>query len=147
MRRWNLFVALVALGLVTAACASSKETGFPSDVERAAKTVDCSEASDEAVAYVGPVLIGDNCYVLKTITVAAGTTVAWEQLGVAPHNVQDADDSYNSSPTCAADPATCLAKGDTFEHTYNSPGEFVYFCVIHGNASGSGMAGRVIVEA
>lgn len=146
MRPWKLLIAVLALGLVTGACASSKDTGFPQGVTRDAKSVDCGDASDEAAPYEGPVFIGDNCYVQKTITVASGTTVEWEQIGVAPHNVVATDGSFDSSPDCGSDPATCLGAGDTYEHLFETPGTFAYYCVIHGNAQGAGMAGTVIVE-
>ncbi|MFP5224419.1 MAG: plastocyanin/azurin family copper-binding protein [Actinomycetota bacterium] len=147
MRRWNLLAAVIALGLLVTACASNKDTGFPQDVQRTEKTVNCSEAVDDPAPYEGPVLVGDNCYLPKVITVASGTTVMWEQLGVAPHSVTAADDSYDSNPDCLSDPSTCMAKGDTFEQTFDTPGEYTYYCVLHGSASGAGMAGKVIVEA
>jgi plastocyanin len=147
MRRWNLLIAMIALGLVATACASNKDTGFPQDVERADKSVNCADAVDDPAEYDEPVLVGDNCYVSKVITVAAGTTVKWEQVGVAPHNVRAADGSYDSHPDCMTDISTCMAKGDTYEHTYEAPGEYIYYCVIHGSAAGAGMAGKVIVEA
>jgi plastocyanin len=33
----------------------------------------------------------------------------------------------------------------TFSHTFDTAGEFGYFCEAHGAAGGTGMAGKVIV--
>lgn len=147
MPGWKLLITLTALTVLTAACASNKSTGFPADVQRQEKKVNCNDATDQAAPYEAPVLIGDNCYVGKVITVSAGTTVSWEQVGVAPHSVTAADGSFDSSPDCLSDVSTCMGKGDSFEQTFDTVGEFVYYCVIHGNADGAGMAGTVIVEA
>lgn len=35
----------------------------------------------------------------------------------------------------------------TFSHTFPSSGVFFYYCTIHGNSAGAGMAGRVVVAA
>jgi plastocyanin len=35
----------------------------------------------------------------------------------------------------------------TFSHTFDEPGDFPYFCSLHGNPGGIGMAGRIVVAA
>lgn len=36
---------------------------------------------------------------------------------------------------------------ESYELTFDTPGEFIYYCVLHGDATGQGMAGKVIVSA
>jgi plastocyanin len=36
---------------------------------------------------------------------------------------------------------------ESYELTFDTPGEFICYCVLHGDAAGQGMAGKVIVSA
>lgn len=66
----------------------------------------------------------------NTITINAGDTVVWTNNDGAVHTVKFSD---GESPT--------IAKGDTYEKTFNTPGEFSYICGIH-----TSMQGKVIVK-
>lgn len=81
------------------------------------------------------VRIVDFAFNPKTITVPVGTTVRWTNTGNAPHTV-----TSTNSPR-AFDSGT-LNPGDSFEFTFNTPGQFPYFCSIHPS-----MTGMVIVQA
>jgi plastocyanin len=80
-----------------------------------------------------------NVFSPSTVTISPGDTVTWVNDGGA-HNVKFDDGSFEepSSPafTWTTNP----------RRTFNSPGEFRYFCEQHGAAGGAGMAGRVVVE-
>jgi plastocyanin len=39
-----------------------------------------------------------------------------------------------------------MEKGDEFSFTFTQAGVFAYFCELHGNRGGIGMAGSVTVE-
>ena len=67
-----------------------------------------------------------------TITVPVGTTVTWTNRDDMPHTVVAEDRSFRSN---------ALDTDETFSHTFNSAGTFVYFCSIH-----TSMVGKVIVE-
>lgn len=82
------------------------------------------------------------------VTVAAGTTVRWRNGEVVGHTV-------TSGEVSGIDPATGLrggqskdglfdtplaTKGAAFEHTFDRPGTYSYYCSIH-----LGMNARVVV--
>ncbi len=63
------------------------------------------------------------------ITISAGESVTWTNRDIVPHtatsgNPGDADlgSLFKSS---------LLTLGQTFTHTFNEPGEFIYFCEVH----------------
>jgi plastocyanin len=72
-----------------------------------------------------------------TAVVQVGGTVVWINQDGAPHTAT-ADDS-------TAFGSDLLRKGDTFRHTFDTVGEFSYFCDLHGSAGGVGMAGTIKV--
>lgn len=74
------------------------------------------------------VLIVDFAFDPATLTVSAGTTVTWTNADPAEHSVVATDVSFNSDN---------LAQGATFEHTFDSAGEFAYVCGIHQRMAGT----------
>ncbi|MGI8774651.1 MAG: cupredoxin domain-containing protein [Actinomycetota bacterium] len=89
----------------------------------------------------------DTNFIPRTITVEAGATVNWEQTGDQPHSVTAADGSFDSSPKCGPiDSDKCLGMGDTFSYAFDEPGEFTYYCRVHGLPDGTGMVGTVVVR-
>jgi plastocyanin len=77
-------------------------------------------------------------FVPATVTIKAGDSVIWTNT-TGIHNVVADDGSFTSGP----------AKGGTwtYSHTFNTPGEFTYYCVVHASAATTvGMRGKVIVE-
>ena len=62
------------------------------------------------------------------LTVAAGTTVTWTNDDSAEHSVVAEDTSFISDN---------LAKGATFDHTFDTPGTFPYICGIHSRMKGT----------
>ena len=77
----------------------------------------------------------DECYIPSSAVVPAGTTVTWSNDDTAAHTVTSTDDSPMSF-----DSSLFLA-GTTFEVTFDEPGEYPYWCVVH-----PWMAGTIIVE-
>jgi plastocyanin len=74
------------------------------------------------------------------VTVTAGETVTWNNVGGGRHNVVFDDGSF-----------TQPAAGDTSNWSvarqFNTVGNFRYYCVVHGGPGGSGMSGIVHVVA
>jgi plastocyanin len=66
----------------------------------------------------------------STLTVKAGDTVTWENDDATPHQI--ASDSFNSES---------LAKGNTFQHKFDTKGTYQYHCAIHPS-----MTGQIVVE-
>jgi plastocyanin len=62
------------------------------------------------------------------ITVQSGTTVTWTNQGNAPHTVTADDGSFDSER---------LNPGESFSHTFKSPGTVAYHCEIHPFMRGS----------
>jgi len=102
-----------------------------------------SSAAQEQAA----VEVADNEFTPDRVEVDAGTTVVWTQSGGNPHTVTADDGSFDSSATCPPNFTDCMQEGDTFEHTFDQPGEFAYHCKIHGGEGGQGMSGVVVVRA
>ena len=72
----------------------------------------------------------------KVLTVAAGTTVEWVNVG-GRHSVEADDGSFKSET---------LKQGDKFEHKFDKPGRYAYHCEFHGEKGGKDMAGTIIVR-
>lgn len=58
-----------------------------------------------------------------TVTVKAGTTVTWTNQDQEPHTVTSVSGDELKSPA--------LNTGQTFKHTFATPGHFEYLCTIH----------------
>lgn len=84
----------------------------------------------------------DNRFEYTEIRIPVGGSVNWVGAGANPHNAVEADGQWSTE--------TAFGSLDQFEGdeallTYDQPGEYVFFCTYHGNSSGDGMAGTLIV--
>ena len=94
----------------------------------------CGTQDDEGRYVV--CLTSDLTFEPKTLEVPVGSTVVWELRGGAPHNVVAHDGSFES--------AFLTKKGDQFEHTFDTAGEYGYHCDPHETQD---MTGTIIVTA
>ena len=85
---------------------------------------------DAAPPEPGTVQVDDNVFKPKELEVGAGDTVTWEFVGGALHNVKG--DGFGSENM----------KSGTFEHTFESAGEFTYQCTLHPGMNGTITVGR-----
>jgi len=89
------------------------------------------------------------------LTVAVGDTVVWETTGSVAHSVTAYESelpdggSYFASGGFESEsaaregyPEGSVEQDETFSHTFETAGEFAYFCLPHE----SGMRGTIIVE-
>jgi len=83
------------------------------------------------------ITIGDSSYSPSTLSVPKGTLVTWSQDGKLPHTVTADDGAFKSQ---------VLRTSATFEHTFETPGTYLYFCELHGGPGGSGMSAEITVE-
>ena len=67
-----------------------------------------------------------------TLTIPAGTKVTWVNEDTTPHTVTDKGKVFRSA---------ALDTKDSFSYTFQSPGEFTYFCTIHPM-----MVGKIVVK-
>lgn len=70
----------------------------------------------------------DNAFAPATIDIAAGTTVAWVNEGIALHTVRASDGTFES---------TFIPAGGMFSRRFPKPGTFPYLCTIHPSMSGT----------
>ncbi len=80
---------------------------------------------DAASAEPGVVIVDDNVFEPKTISVGVGDTVTWRFEGNSAHNV--------SGEGFASD----LMKDGEFEHAFDEAGEFDYVCTVHPGMNGT----------
>jgi plastocyanin len=99
-----------------------------------AQTAD-EEAPPEPAGGAVTVRLTDDRFRPARITVPAGTTVTWvneEDDPTVEHNVIARDYRWASDN---------FLPGEAYEHTFDTPGTYRYFCDLHG-----GMVGQVVVE-
>ncbi|MEW5989524.1 MAG: plastocyanin/azurin family copper-binding protein, partial [Chloroflexota bacterium] len=94
---------------------------------------------EEQVAATGSVDVEmlDFEFVPISITIPAGTTVRWLNVGRDPHSATADNDLFNSD---------LLDSGGEYSFTFDQPGVYSYYCLLHGLPGGTGMAGTVTVE-
>jgi plastocyanin len=72
-------------------------------------------------------------------SVSVGTKVRWVWgAGAGPHNI--APDA--TEPPRSGEPVSAPF---TYEHTFNTPGTYMYYCEVHGGPGGAGMSGTITV--
>jgi plastocyanin len=100
-----------------------------------------AQASTAAASAARPdrvtVKISNFAFAPKELEIAAGTTVEWVDEG-GRHTVEADDGSFKSET---------LVAGGRFEHRFDQPGTFPYFCGFHGDKGGKLMSGVVKVRA
>lgn len=92
-----------------------------------------------------------------SVEVPLDETVVWRNVGGVPHTVTaygdeiPADAAYFASGGFASEGAArdgydrgAIGDGDDYAHTFETPGEYRYFCLPH---EGTGMTGSVTVTA
>ena len=89
-----------------------------------------------AGAEVLDIAIADNSFTPATITVPVGTTLVWTHGGERQHTVTAESGEFNSG---------ILEQNAIFEHTFDQPGVYPYYCEIHGGAGGAGMSAVITV--
>jgi len=82
------------------------------------------------------VVMTDDAFTQKSVTVNVGDTVTWVNQGSMAHTVTADNGSFDSST---------IQPGQQFSATFNQAGTFAYHCKFHGGAGGVGMSGTVAV--
>jgi plastocyanin len=83
-----------------------------------------------APAGVASVHIDNFAFAPAQLTVAAGSTVIWDNRDDTPHSVTDA-----AAPRQFRSPA--LDTGDSFAQVFAVPGTYRYFCSLHPHMQGT----------
>jgi plastocyanin len=88
-------------------------------------------------------------YVPDEVTIRAGQTVVWTNTSSMFHTVTNdpalAKDRRHAQLPAEAQPFNSgnIAPGDVFQHTFEVPGTYVYFCIPH---EAVGMVGKIAVQ-
>jgi plastocyanin len=109
---------------------------------RAQSTPPTSASADPAVEPTGvvvPVVALDNTFRPQVIEIRVGDEVLWENRGQNEHDVLSVERAWGVE-------VASFQPGDVWAHVFTEPGEYRYYCSIHGNES-VGMVGTVVVTA
>ncbi|MCB0994945.1 MAG: cupredoxin domain-containing protein [Acidimicrobiales bacterium] len=138
MRSRVLAGALLAIMLVlgAAACGDDDDDAGTTNgaADGASGTSDDGAADDgasddgSAVAGEGVTITIDNFDFGEPVTVAAGQTVTVQNDDGPPHTWTAVDESFDSE---------AIASGASYEHTFDAPGSYDFFCKFHPSMTGS----------
>jgi plastocyanin len=84
----------------------------------------------------------DNAFSLGQVRIPVGGEVTFIGAGRNPHNAVASDGSWSTETIFGS---LQQMHGDTATLRFDQPGEYVYFCTLHGNAQGGGMAARLLI--
>jgi plastocyanin len=136
MTRWlAIGIACTALALGAIGCGDDDDGDGGGGGGDSAQTD--TGASTEGTAKVA-VGLKDIAFNPANITLSKGTTVQWTNDDSAGHDVTKTE---GPGPDFKSGAAGAMAKGDTFEHTFDTVGEIDYVCTVHSN-----MKGKIIVR-
>src|SRR6266536_4099934 len=65
---------------------------------------------------------GDNYFSPLEITVNAGDTVVWTNIGADAHTITSADHTWGTDD---------IEPGATYSYTFTQPGVYAYICLLH----------------
>jgi plastocyanin len=84
------------------------------------------------------IVMRDACFEGTAHITETGSTVTVTNDGNLAHNITAVDGSFASG---------LLQPGESFTFRVGAPGAVPFYCTLHGSATGSGMAGVLVVEA
>lgn len=122
------FILRFAVPAIAVAVSSGTLAGSPSAISQAAiSQAAVPEAAVPAPVQNAPVAtttvtIQNFAFSPAIVTIKAGTTLTWTNRDSDPHTVSATDGSFHS-PT--------LMTGQSYSHTFTTPGRFEYLCTIH----------------
>lgn len=82
------------------------------------------------------VSMADFSFIPGDITISVGTMVVWTNNDSFNHTVTADDGTFDSGT---------VPPGETYSRTFDNPGEYPYYCKLHGAPGGIGMSGTVTV--
>lgn len=120
--------AVAALALILVACGGDSQAGTTTSSPAEPTTTSEATGTTEGGSPGDATIIIENFAFSGVTTVSTGTTVtATNQDGVT-HTWTSVDDVWSSGG---------LASGESFEFTFDEPGEYSYFCTIHPTMEGT----------
>lgn len=125
-------IALAALPLAACGGGSDGDASASSKSGGSNTVAPAGPAATPTPAPVVEIMISDNAFAPKEITIKAGTTVKWVWSGANPHSVLVA--GFKSE--------TFTGSGEFVREFKSGSGTFNYQCGVHGEA----MAGKIVIE-
>lgn len=134
-----LLFACLSLGLVATGCGGEDEDGGGGAGAGQPAQTEEQEATQGGGAAKAQVEVGmqDIAFVPEKVTVKKGGTITWTNNESAPHDVTKMD---GPGPDFSSGNGN-MQEGDTYEQTFNTPGEIRYVCTVH-----PGMEGTITVK-
>lgn len=108
-------------------------------LRRATATTQPTVPFVEPTGVVVPVIALDNSFRPEIVEVSVGDEVLWENRGRNEHDLL-----YVETGEWGVE-ASSFQPGDVYSRVFTEPGEYAYYCTIHGTAE-VGMIGTVIVK-
>jgi plastocyanin len=123
-----------SLGQASPAQAGPEQAGLAGEAPEVALEVLSPQAPAASPAPAVRVTMVDNRNLPGRVTVPVGTTVTWVNAGLLPHTVSAQRGALESG---------MVQPGQSYSFTFDTPGEYTYFCRPHVVI---GMTGVVVVE-
>ena len=95
-------------------------------------------AGPEREAQTFQVAMKDLKYAPAVLTIAAGDTVNWVNQDPFGHTVTPVDAAQWGTAGSGDDPAEWLEQGDSWSHTFDKPGTYLYYCKPHASKGADG---------
>lgn len=124
------------------ASASRHDDVSPTQADRAAAP---ATTSVPRTGVVVPVIALDNSFRPQTVEAKVGDEVVWENRGRNEHDVLSIEGTL-ADGTAWGVTVDDFQPGDIYAHVFTEPGEYRYYCTIHGSSE-VGMIGTVVVTA
>ena len=125
--------------LVTVFVLGSVATLAACGEDEAKATDDPASGSVAPTGVVQSVVTLDNSFRPQALEVHVGDAVEWENRGNNEHNVLSIEgDDWGVE-------VTEFQPGDVYTHVFTEPGEYAYYCSIHGSEQ-AGMVGTITVK-
>jgi plastocyanin len=122
----NALALIAIVSLVTLGIASGSSASSPAGGSAAAQT------ASTGMPGASEVKIDNFVFNPAIVTVKAGTQVTWINKDDIPHTVDSTDGKFKSN---------ALDTEDKFQFSFNTPGEYPFFCRMHPK-----MTGKIIVQ-
>ena len=113
--RFALVATLALAALALAGCSSDSGDGSPIPPQ------------DEEGRYIVQLPASGNRFLPQHAEIPVGATVVWVNEGSTPHDVKADDGSFNSDSEFPLK----MKRGDEFEHTFTTAGDYRYTCHLH----------------
>lgn len=110
---WIGVGSVVGVCLLVGILVMTNVAGGSADGRQERLVTDASEVTVE---------VFDNGYAPEHLTVRPGARVTFEFTGRLPHTVTDPNGAFDSG---------VLGRGDSWALTFDEPGEYHYYCVLH----------------